>query len=132
MGGSGDITTDRLWLHTKPATQRVGSGLIVGEHVYMVDENAAPHCYELKTGKDLWKDEAKLKGLTWGSMVHAGGRLYAVMRTGETVVLAAKPKFEILATNSLGSGEQTNSSIAISNGEIFIRTFKHLVHCGEK
>ena len=33
-------------------------GLIVGEHVYIVDENGVPHCYELKTGKDLWKDEA--------------------------------------------------------------------------
>ena len=32
--------------------------MIVGEHVYMVDENGVPHCYELKTGKDLWKDEA--------------------------------------------------------------------------
>ena len=41
-------------------------------------------------------------------------------------VLAANPKFEILATNSLGAGENTNSSIAISNGEIFIRTHKYL------
>ena len=83
--------------------QRVGSGVIVGEHVYMVDENGAPHCYELKTGKDLWKDERKLQGgTTWGSMVHADGRLYLLMRNGETVVFAANPKYEVLAINSLG------------------------------
>ena len=41
LGGTGDITKDRLWLHPKPANQRVGSGVIVGEHVYMVDENGA-------------------------------------------------------------------------------------------
>ena len=132
LGGGGDITKDRLWLHPKPATQRVGSGMIVGEHVYMVDENAVAHCYELKTGNDLWKDEQGLKGLTWGSMVHADGRLYLLMRNGDTLVLAAKPKFELIATNSLAAGEQTNSSIVISNGDIFIRTFKHLWCIGEK
>jgi outer membrane protein assembly factor BamB len=132
LGGSGDVTKDRLWMHPKPATQRVGSGVIVGEHVYMVDEDATPHCYELNSGKDLWKDEAKLKGTTWGSMVHADGRIYLLMRNGDTIVLAAKPKFEVLATNPLGPGENTNSSVVISNGQIFLRTFKHLWCIEEK
>jgi outer membrane protein assembly factor BamB len=133
LGGSGDITKDRLWLHPKPASQRVGSGIIVGGHIYMVDENAVPHCYVLKTGEDLWKSEARLKGgLTWGSMVHVNGRLYLLMRNGETVVMAADPKHEVLAVNSLGQGEQTNSSPAISDGEIFLRTFKHLWCISEK
>jgi outer membrane protein assembly factor BamB len=126
LGGSGDVTKDRLWLHPKPATQRVGSGVIVGEHVYVIDEDGVPHCYELSTGNDLWKDEQRVKGPTWGSMVHADGRLYLLMRSGDTHVFAAKPKFELLATNSLGAGENTNSSLAISNGQIFIRTFKNL------
>jgi outer membrane protein assembly factor BamB len=125
LGGTGDITKDRLWMHPKPAGQRVGSGMIVGEHVYMVDEDGSPHCYDLKTGEDLWKGEQRIKGPTWGSMVHAEDRIYMLMRNGETVVLAAKPKFEILATNPLG-GENTNSSLVISNGQIFIRTFKNL------
>lgn len=126
LGGTGDITKDRLWLHKKPASQRVGTGTIVGDHLYMIDENSVAHCYELATGKDLWTEEERFKGLTWGSMVHAEGRLYLLMRNGDTLVLAAKPKFEVLATNSLGAGENTNSSIAICNGQIFIRTFKHL------
>lgn len=126
LGSMGDITEDRLWLHPRN-TQRVGSGMVVGDHVYMVDENGAPHCYDLKTGVDLWKDEKRPgTGSTWGSMVHAEGRLYILMRNGETLVFAAKPKFELLATNSLGGGESTNSSLALSNGDIFIRTFKHL------
>ncbi len=130
IGGSGDITKDRLWLHKKPATQRVGSGIIVGEHAYMIDENAVPHCYELTTGKDLWTEVPRPKGTTWGSMVHADGRIYLLMRNGETLVLAAKPKYEVLAINLL-PGEQTNSSIVISNGQIFIRSFKNL-WCIEK
>ncbi len=47
-------------------------------------------------------------------------------------MLAANPKHEVLAVNSLGAGELSNSSVAISNGEIFIRTFKTLWCIGEK
>jgi outer membrane protein assembly factor BamB len=126
LGGTGDITKDRLWAHPKN-TQRVGSGLILGGQVYMVDEDGRPHRYDLKTGEDAWKDEPKLKGgVTWGSMVHAGGRLYQMMRNGDTVVMAPSEKFEVLAVNPLGPGEQTNSSPAVSDGEIFLRTFRHL------
>jgi outer membrane protein assembly factor BamB len=132
LGGSGDITKDRLWLHPKPANQRVGSGVIVGDHVYMIEEDGTPHCYELQTGTEVWKAAEKPgRGPTWGSMVHADGRLYVLMRNAETVVLAASPKYEVLAKNSLGTGEQTNSSLAISNGAIYIRTFKNL-WCIEK
>jgi outer membrane protein assembly factor BamB len=127
LGSSGDITRERLWMQPRPANQRVGSGVIVDGHVYIIDENGIPRCYELKTGKNLWENEGKIRsGLTWGSMVHADGKLYTLMRNGETIVLAANPKFEILSINPLDKGEQTNSSIAISDGDIFIRTFRHL------
>jgi outer membrane protein assembly factor BamB len=125
LGGTGDITKDRLWKHPKNI-QRVGSGMIVGDHVYMVDENGTPRCYELTTGKELWQVKERPGGITWGSMVHADGRLYVLMRDGETLVFRASPKYEVLAANRLGRGEQTNSSLAVSDGEIFIRTFRHL------
>jgi outer membrane protein assembly factor BamB len=131
LGGKEDITKDRLWLHPQNI-QRVGSGMIVGEHVYMIDESGVAHCYELTTGKDLWKKVERPAGDTWGSMVHADGKLYVLMRSGDTVVLKADPKFEILAVNSLGAGEQTNSSVAISNGEIYLRTFRSLWCISEK
>jgi hypothetical protein len=59
-------------------------------------------------------------------MIHSDGRLYVLMRNAETLVFAASPKYEVLATNSLGRGESTNSSLVVSDGEIFIRTFKNL------
>jgi outer membrane protein assembly factor BamB len=132
LGGSGDITKDRLWRQPR-STQRVGSGVIVGEHVYMVDENGVGHCYDLKTGEDAWKDARQPRGgMTWGSMVHAEGRLYLLMRNGETRIYDAAPKFKLLAVNSLGSGVQSNSSLAISDGDVFIRTFTHLWCIGKR
>ena len=123
--GSGDITANRLW-HHPVNIQRVGSGMIVGDHVYIVEENGVPHCYDLQSGDEKWQIEKRPSGgTTWGSMVHAEGRLYVLMRNGKTLVFAAKPQYELLATNALGNAE-TNSSLAISNGDIFVRTFGQL------
>jgi hypothetical protein len=60
----------------------------------------------------------------------ADERLYLLNQAGDTFALAASPKFELLATNSLG--EMTNSSIVVSDGEIFIRTHQHLWNVGGK
>jgi len=124
VGGSGNITKDRLWLHPKN-TQRVGSGAIVGEHIYILEENGTGHCFELKTGKELWQTEGETKKRSWGSMVVSEDRLYVLTQNADTLVFAAKPSYELLATNKLGN-EGANASIAVSDGELFIRTFKNL------
>ncbi len=129
LGGSGDITKDRLWHHPRNI-QRVGSGIIIGEHVYILEETGVPHCYELTTGKEVWQVEKRPPGATWSSMVHSDGRLYVMTKQGDTHVFAANPKYELLATNRLG--EPTNASIAVSNGELYIRTDKHLWCISEK
>jgi hypothetical protein len=54
----------------------------------------------------------------------ADGRLYVNSHSGDTFVLAASTKFELLATNRIP--ERTLSSIAVSDGDLFIRTYKHL------
>jgi outer membrane protein assembly factor BamB len=129
LGGTGDITKDRLWLHPRN-TQRVGSGIIVGEHIYIIEENGQPHCYELKTGNEVWKAGERQLATTWSSMVHADGKLYVASHSGDTVVLKAEPKLERLAKNSLG--ERVLSSVAVANGELFIRSYKHLWCISEK
>ncbi len=130
LGGTGDITKERLWHHAKGVPQRIGSGVIVGEHVYILNADGSAYCLELRTGKEVWQMEKRIGGSSWGSMVAAGGRLYVTNQNGDTIVLAAAPKFEQLAFNRLG--EHTNASIAVSDGELFIRTFKHLWCIGGK
>jgi outer membrane protein assembly factor BamB len=76
----------------------------------------------LLTGKSLWTE--RVGGEVWSSPVCAEGRLYVTNLEGETLVLAAKPTFEVLSRNPLK--ERTLASIAISDGSIFIRTYQHL------
>ena len=133
VGGAGDITKDRLWHHAKQNPQRIGSGVIVGEHLYILEESGTPHCYELKTGNEVWEaqmDKRPGGGGAWASMLHSDGRLYVPSRGGTIQVFAANPKFELLASNRLG--EHTDASIAVSNGELFIRTYKSLWCIAEK
>lgn len=121
--GKGDVTaTHRLFL-TPRASQRVGSGVVVGDHIYILNATGVAECIEWKTGKVVWNERAGMGG-SWGSMVHADGRLYATNQRGETVVIAAKPEFQLIGVNPLG--ERCNASPAFSNGEVFIRTYGHL------
>ncbi len=121
-GGSGNITKNRLWLHARNP-QRIGSAVIIGDHAFIMNEPGLASCYDLNSGKDLWNQE-RLTTSTWGSMVHAGGRLYVTNRNGDTVVLQADPKLKVLARNKLP--DTVLSSIAISDGELFIRGYKYL------
>lgn len=124
LGGSGDVTaSNRQWLANQP--QRIGSGVVVGGHFYVV--NAGPgtaQCVECSTGKVVWTERLE-GGESWGSLVLAAGRLYVTSRRGITSVFRPDPtKFELLAVNDLE--EPSNATPAISDGEVFLRTDSHL------
>ena len=131
LGGSGDITKDQL--RYRVGSMYIGTAVIAGEYLYTVNNVGVPSCYEWKTGQELWKDQIEKRpgvGDSWGSLVHVGGRIYLTDQRGDTVVLAAGRKYEHLATNRLD--EHTNASIAVSGGDLFIRTHKHLWCIGQK
>jgi outer membrane protein assembly factor BamB len=122
-GGHGDVTKDRLWHHPRNP-QRIGSPVIVGEYAYLINEPGLASCFELKTGRDVWKQE-RVMGSTWASLVHAAGRLYVTSRDGETVVLKADPaKVDVLERNKLP--DEVYGSIAIADGDLLVRGYRYL------
>ncbi len=131
-GGAGDVTaTHRLWRHEKPAVpipQRVGSGVISGDYLYILNEPGTAECMEVKTGKTVWKEQVSTP--SWGSMALCGDKLYAVDMKGTCHVLKASPQFSELGKNDFGEAETTRASPAFSNGQIFIRTYKNLYCVG--
>ncbi|MBI4607165.1 MAG: PQQ-binding-like beta-propeller repeat protein [Planctomycetes bacterium] len=121
-GGKGDVTAERrLWRHEK-AQQRIGSGVIAGGHVYIVNDPGVAECIELQTGKTVWRE--RLGAACWSSAVLSDGLLYVPDQEGDCHVFRAAPRFEVVARSPLG--ERTRASIAVSDGELFIRTYKHL------
>ncbi len=132
-GGSGDVSTrQRLWQKVRDKN-RIGSGVIKDGHFYILNSPGTAQCINLATGEQVWEERVGSGGRSqsWSSMVLSGDRIYVLNQSSDTVVLRASPKFAMLAVNSLGDG-LTNSSHAISDGDIFIRTHKHLWCVGKK
>lgn len=123
--GQGDLTqSHRLWRTEERNPQRIGSGVLLGD--YFFQPNAGPgsvHCMEWRTGKVLWQE--RLGDVFWGSLVYAANRLYVTDKRAVTYVLAAGPKFELLAKNEL-DGATTHATPVIVDDIVLIRTWKHL------
>jgi outer membrane protein assembly factor BamB len=129
-GGRGDVTrTHRLWLQPLANSQsHLGAGVIFKDHMYLVNTAGIAECFELTSGKSVWTERLSGtggSGACWSSPVLAGDRLYVANRNADVFVLKAAPTFNLLAVNSIG-GEPMSASLAVSDGEIFIRTHKHL------
>ncbi len=125
LGGRGDVTDKlRLWRHPE-RPQSIGSGVYREGFIYQA--NAGPstiQCLDPRTGEAVWTDRG---GDTahWGSVVYAAGHCYVTNQSGTTVVFRPNSeKFELVARNELG--ETSNSTPAISDGEIFIRTHQNI------
>ena len=128
LGGSGDVTaTHKLW-HRDLAKDFVGSGIIASGHVFLVSQFGTIACLELSTGKKVWEKRLNGGGSlggSWSSIVLAGDRMLVPNQSGEVFVIRASPKFEVLGVNWAGQ-ETTCSSLAISDGQAFLRTYKAL------
>ena len=125
LGGKGNITDKQRWWRTEKNPQSIGSGVFVDRYLYVPDAaQGTIRCLDPKTGKENWRERAEGPN-HWGSVVMAAGRLYVTNQSGDTVVFAPNPKkLEVLAVNKMG--EESNSTPAISEGEIFLRTFDAL------
>lgn len=127
-GGNGDATaTHKLWEGGR-TQNRLGSAVIKDGYAYLVGMPGVAECIDIKTGKKAW--EERVRGLgpnsdSWSSMVLSGDKIYLLNKSGNTIILRASPKFEVLQINSIGN-EMCNSSIVVSDGDIFIRTHENL------
>ena len=129
-GGSGDVTaTHRLWYRVPGGSKAcIGSGVIYRGHLYQVTLMGFAQCLDLQTGRTVWEERLTGTGARnscWSSPVLAGDRLYVPNQNADVFVLRAAPRFECLATNSIG-GEPMNASLAVSDGVILLRTERQL------
>lgn len=130
LGGSGDIGKDRL--KHRVGSMYISTAVVVDEHLYTYNDVGVPACYEWKTGKELWSPQivGRPGGTTaWGSPIAADGRIYITDQQGATSIFKIGANYEFLGLNRLK--ERCNASIAVSQGNIFIRTHKHLWCIGE-
>lgn len=132
VGGNGDVTkSHRLWQQV-PGQGGIGSGIVHDGHIYFPDNGGVAHCLNLETGNTVWKERLKGEGrgtAMWSNFTKAGDNIYSINKSGDVIIFKASPTFEQVAANSIGN-EESNSSIIVVDGEIFLRTHKALWKIG--
>jgi outer membrane protein assembly factor BamB len=128
-GGRGDVTSSHVLWSTVNGPD-VPTPVTDGKYFYVVNDRGIMWCLDAKTGAELYGQQRIKPGTYSGSPVLADGKIYVTNEDGLTTVVAAGPKFEVLAENPLN--DYTLSSPAISDGRIFIRTAQYLYAIGKK
>lgn len=127
-GGRGDITSSHVLWSTVNGPD-VPTPVTDGKYFYVVNDRGVMFCFDAKTGAEVYSQQRIKPGTYSGSPVLADGKIYVTNEDGLTTVVAAGPKFEVLAENPLN--DYVLSSPAISDGKIFIRTSQHLYAIGK-
>jgi len=122
-GGQGDVTKSHLlWKTEKKTPQRIGSGVIHKDLLYIADATGILECLVARTGELVWKQ--RLGGNLWGSILVAGGHLYVTNLEGDTFVIRAGREYSLVSKNSVG--EPTYAALAASQGALFLRSHRSL------
>jgi outer membrane protein assembly factor BamB len=101
-------------------------------HVYwMNDASGTAYCAEAGTGRVVYEERVPRAGGVYASALLADGRVHYLGREGRTYVVAAKPRFELLATNDLGDRSDFDATPVAIDGRLFIRSNRAL-YCIEK
>ncbi len=95
--------------------------------LFLIADSGIATCLDAPTGKVIWRE--RIGGRYFGSPIRAGDRIYCIARDGKMVVLAASDKFQVLGRINLE--ESSNSTPAVADGVIYLRTASHLLAVGK-
>jgi outer membrane protein assembly factor BamB len=130
LGNSGDLTDSKniVWQYEK-GTAYVPSSILYGDYLYLLSDRGIITCLEARTGKIIYEGgRVPIPATFTASPVAFDGKILLTSEDGDTFVIKAGPKHEVIATNSIA--EPVYSSPAISDGMIFIRGEKSLFCIG--
>jgi len=133
-GGTGNVASSHVaWTFDRGPD--VPTPVSDGKYLYVVTDNGVVYCLDPKTGAVVY-GPARLPSDTYSSSpTLADGKIYVTGEaSGTTQVFRTGPKFELLASNSLGDACSPFclSTVAVSEGQLFIRSSQHLWAIGAR
>ncbi|MBI4471761.1 MAG: PQQ-binding-like beta-propeller repeat protein [Acidobacteria bacterium] len=126
LGQAGNLTDTPaiVWRHNKGAAY-VPSPILYGDYFYLMSDAGIITCLDAKTGQLVYEGgRVPVPATFTASIVAFDGKLLLTSEDGDTFVVKAGPRHEILATNPIG--EPVYASLALSRGAIYIRGERHL------
>jgi outer membrane protein assembly factor BamB len=125
LGASGELKdSDIAWKYAK-GTAYVPSPILYGDYIYLLTDKGIMTCLDARTGEVKYEGGRPPVPATFtASPVAFDGKILLTSEDGDTFVVKAGPKHEVLRTNSVG--EPVYASPAVADGKLFIRGEKHL------
>ncbi|HEX3146477.1 MAG TPA: PQQ-binding-like beta-propeller repeat protein [Gemmataceae bacterium] len=123
--GTGNVTNSNIaWTFDKGAPNRT-SFLVSGDNLLMVNSGGIARCVGIKDGKERKNIRLETRGANvWASPILAEGKWYVFDDAGNSFVLSADEKLDVIATNKLDGGGR--ASPAAVGHALYHRTFTHL------
>jgi outer membrane protein assembly factor BamB len=133
-GGKGDVAATHVaWTFAQGPD--VPTPVSDGKLLYVVRDGGVAFALDVKTGATVYGPERLPSGTYSASPILADGKIYVTTEEeGLTTVYRAGPKFEVLASNKLADdcSPYCLSTVAISDGQLFMRTASFLWAIGER
>lgn len=130
LGQSGDLTgtPNAAWKYAK-GTAYVPSPILYGDYLYLTTDRGILTAIDAKTGEVKYEGgRIPIPATFTASPVAFEGKILMTSEDGDTFIVKAGPKHEVIGTNSIG--EPVYASPAIADGRIFIRGEKNLYAIG--
>ncbi|MFG0264742.1 MAG: PQQ-binding-like beta-propeller repeat protein [Rhodopirellula sp. JB055] len=99
IGGDGTRFQPEVAWKTTKATTTFASPIAHQGLAYWITNAGALYCFDLESGELVYRKRAGEQ--CWVTPVAVGDRIYLFGKGGETTVIAAGPKFKVLAENEL-------------------------------
>lgn len=108
----------QLWSIPYDPLRSQSSPLIIGDHVYLMDDNLH-YCFELATGRKLW--EEKVASSTVSSPVLADGKIFLVAGNGSKMLMLKPSPEKRIETGKANIRAMWVPSPAIADGKLVVR-----------
>ena len=125
--GTGDVTKTHIAWRTMKGAGYVPSPASIGDYFVNVTDQGVFSCYRATDGAIQWSEHL---GSTHASLITANGLVYSLADSGLMTVIKPGPIYQVVAQNKLG--EKCFASPAISRGQMFLRSDKHLFCIGPR
>lgn len=131
-GGKGLITNTHVAWRVTDCSPDVCTPLVLDGKLFVLDgDKKLLARLDPQTGAKKWIGNVPVDSVTRASPTGADGKIYLISENGKIFVCEAGDEFKILAVNTLGE-TPCRASIAISDGQLFIRTSKNLYCIGQQ
>ena len=125
--GRGDVTYSHVAWKRSKQIPTMTSPVLVDGLIYTISDSGVARCFDASSGEPIWIE--RVGGGFSASPLAADSRIYFCSYEGRTTVIAPGDQFVKLATNELDG--KIMASPVVAEGDLLLRTDKHLYRLGE-